>query len=340
MKDILGNIKHKLKVKLIRIEQLFKKSSVSSVKPIFIWGLGRGGTTLLMDIFSLHDDLCYSYTKGKRQKKGLWGDLHYKENDFKINKKEIPVEGLIRNWNNTGYDFSNFNREIKRDFLNSSQKKIVKKNYATLKQSWFFSQNKKKYRIMDKAGYIIMVDLIDDIFPDAFHIFSIRDPRNVINSIMRLIRFTQAKTTGLQWKKGVEAYKFDGWEEIKNKGTHQILSWQICKALEIGFDWKKKLGQRCIVWRHEYLYKNPKENISKLFEKVDLPVNSDFLEKIPPSFKDYSTSWPRKVSKFKATFDFCFNSKEFEEIKIIERKAIELGYDKKVAGKLCDYKFI
>tara|TARA_X000000950_G_scaffold288169_1_gene403678 strand:- start:21669 stop:22676 length:1008 start_codon:yes stop_codon:yes gene_type:complete len=327
-------IKHIVKQSIIFFIDLLKTSRVSLKKPIFIWGLYRGGTTLLMDIISLHPDLCFATTK-KREKKGLWGSLHYGDNSStNLKKYEIPVEGLVRNWFNTGFDFKNSMGEIKRDALNDTQKLIVKKNYLALKKKFFFLKNKKEYRIMDKAGYITMIDLIEEIFPDAIHVFSIRDPRNVINSFMRLIRFTSPDIVGKQMKDGIEAYKFEGWEKIKHKPTHQIIAWQICKAVEIGMKWKSKLGDRCVLWRHEYLYNQPNKNLTKLFKKLELSLNKNILNVLPKEYNDYSTKWPLKNMSFSPNFDFCFSSQEFLDLDNIQKKAIELGYHKRIPGKL------
>ncbi len=327
-------IKHKIKQSIMFFIDFFKTSCVTLEKPIFIWGLYRGGTTLLMDIISLHPDLCFATTK-IREKKGLWGSLHYGDNSsMGLKKYEIPVEGLVRNWFNTGFDFKNAMGEINRNALNDSQKLIVKNNYLTLKKKFFFLRQKKKYRIMDKAGYITMIDLIEEIFPDSIHVFSIRDPRNVINSFMRLIRFTSPDTVGKQMKDGIEAYKFDGWEKIKHKPTHQIIAWQICKAVEIGMKWKSQLGNRCVLWRHEYLYNEPNKNLTKLFEKLKLSLDKNLFNVLPKKYEDYSTKWPSKNKSFSPNFDFCFSSEEFSDLYIIQKKAMELGYHESVPGKL------
>ena len=47
----------------------FKRSSMSFKQPIFIWGMPRGGTTLLHDLLYLSDDLESFTIREKRYKK-------------------------------------------------------------------------------------------------------------------------------------------------------------------------------------------------------------------------------------------------------------------------------
>lgn len=311
-KFISRYIPHKIKRCIKdKIYGYFKDSYVTIEKPIFIWGIGRSGTHLLYDIMSLHPDLCFMKAN-HRWKKGLWGDMHYGDTTPEgLSGFPIPIEGMQSIWESAGV-IPKFYGILKKGDSRYINKRVVVSNYMKLATQWKWKKRGKKYRILDKTPtYIMMVEVIDEIFPDSYHIFCIRDPRAVVNSILRMMRFSAKETSGKEYADGFFAHIYpDGFERYIKKPLVETLCWQVEQMLKIGFRYRLLLGQRLIPFRYEELLTNVRNAISYLYNKVELASFEEIYELIPSSLPDYSPKWPKRGVEFVATWDVCFSSDE------------------------------
>ncbi|ACI21991.1 sulfotransferase [Thermodesulfovibrio yellowstonii] len=324
-----------LKLKIKNFLFYFKKSCVTLEKPIFIWGTGRSGTHLLYDLLSLHPDLCFVRTY-KRWKKGLWGSMHYGDTTpEKLKGYPIPVEGMIFNWQTAGL-IPIFKGKMKRDHILKINKDIVIENYKTLYVKWKWLKCDKKYRVLDKTpAYIMMVEIINEIFPDSYHIFCIRDPRSVVNSILRIARFTGKDNFEKEYKDGFFANMYpDGYEKIIGKSLVEIICWQVEKLILTGFSYIKLLDNRLIPFRYEELLNDIHNSYFNLIKKLELSPFYKIIDLIPNKFPDYSPDWPQPFENFDANEKICFNSEELKFFSEIQKLAILLGYDKNKPGKI------
>ena len=303
---------------------VFQKSNVNLEKPIFIWGTGRNGSTLLMDLLSLNQNLCFtSIGKTKyRWKKGIWGELNYgKSYGEKYKKFNIPVEGMLENWSTAGLDHNFKNGIITRNDINNINLNRVKKNYSKLKMSFFFENNLKR-RILDKAGYVMMVDLIDYVFPDSYHIFCIRDPRVVACSYFYLL-----KDYGYS-RFGIDDYNFPGFDERKYYYSFfENIIWQVEQVFKYAMDYRDTLGdKRFIPVRYEDLVENPTEIISGIFQTCDLDYQNNYFTTIPQNFKKYNLNKSDTNEMF--YLDKKLNNTQIGNLKKLEDLAMSLGYKK------------
>lgn len=312
-----------------------KKSCVTIEKPIFIWGTGRSGTHLLYDIMSLNPDVCFVKTF-QRWKKGLWGTMHHGDTTpEKLKGYPIPVEGMLSIWEPAGIN-SRFYGTLKRDHVIKINKERVITNYKELSIVSRWKECAKKYRILDKTpAYIMMVELIDAIFPDSYHIFCIRDPRAVVNSILRIARFTGKDSYKEEYEDGFLANMYpDGYEKLIGKNLVEILCWQVEQLIQLGFRYGKILGNRLIPFRYEELLNNARQCATYLYKITELSDLNDINNLIPKEFTDYSPLWPKKGDTFEANKEICFSSKELTYLENIELLAQNLGYDIEKAGKI------
>ncbi len=251
-------------------------------EPIFIWGLGRSGTFLLYDILSLHQDLICSRHKitQKRPYKGLWGGLHWGE-DYQWITKGLgaPTDGIWRFSKIKAYDCPWIDNVGER--LPNKEIKYIRKFYGLLfKQS---AEGELATRLLDKyPTYMCIVDLIDQVFPDAYHIWCIRDPRATLRSMLR------SQVDAFQ-KELNEAILFsgqipDGFEEYFKGEFVRRHCWQVNELVIKGFSNAQFLKKRLILVNHESLCNSPKDTIDHLFKLLKLPDANDLLLKIPEKF--------------------------------------------------------
>lgn len=325
-------------IKKIAVDAIFKnlrKSSVTLKKPIFIWGTGRSGTHLLYDIMSLNPDVCFVKVF-ERWKKGLWGMMHYGDTTpEKLKGYPIPVEGVPFIWEPAGVNSKFYGIMTKKD-INKINNDCIITNYMKLAMRWKWKKSEREYRILDKSPiYIMMIELINNIFPDSYHIFCIRDPRAVVNSILRIARFTSKEVYEKEYSDGFFSHMYpNGYEKLIGKSIVEILCWQVEQLILLGFKYGVFLNNRLIPFRYEELLNNAHNCATYLYKITELSEFDEIRNLIPKEFEDYSPNWPEKGKRFFPTKEICFSSSELEYFENIESLAQSLGYDVNKVGKI------
>ena len=149
-----------------------------SVKPIFIVGVGRSGTTLIRQMINCHSQIAIPYeshfiTK-YLSKKNLYGQLSVDENLSAL-VDDILSEPILKNW-----DYVPGKKQI----LDS----IAERDMASI-FSAFFSQyalHHDKLIWGDKSDYLHQMHKIKSLYPQAKFIHIVRDGRDVALSVMKM----------------------------------------------------------------------------------------------------------------------------------------------------------
>jgi hypothetical protein len=255
--------------RLIRIaSNSLKVSRVSLERPVFIWGNGQSGTYLLYDLVSLSGAFAYPSVTGWR-KKGIAHLVSIK-----------PVEGEPTMWGGVGLPWDRIPVWIHDRVLTGNDAanidiKKVRKRYARLFATWFF-QPKPILRVLDKSpNYLLMTEVIDQAFPDALHVFAMREREAILDSIVR--RFEDPKYRDEEnWTGPVTGWYgnilLPGHEERRKWPVKDRHRWQIDQVLEIGHRAADRIGKRCIKTRHEDLLDNPTAALTRLCEFLQIPV--------------------------------------------------------------------
>jgi hypothetical protein len=246
----------------------FKVSSVSVERPIFIWGNGQSGTYLLYDLLSLCGALVCPSMTGWR-KKGLAHLMSVK-----------PIEGEPTLWGGVGLPWDRVpvwmhdrvltNRDVPNvDFA------VVRKRYARLHTRWPWQSGQAR-RVLDKSpNYVLMTELIDHAFPDALHVFALRDPEAILDSIVRRFEDPRYRVEE-NWTGPVTGWYgnilLPGHEQRRHWPVKERHRWQIEQVLEIGHRAADRIGRRCIKTRHEDLLAHPEAALTRLCEFVKVPV--------------------------------------------------------------------
>lgn len=316
-------------------------------KPLFIWGVGKSGSHLLYDVLSLHPSLVCRRVP-HRVNKGLWGGLHWGEaTPDSLRGEPIPCEGGVHFWAEATAPFFGSDGGVTqtigvvtRERLSQEDVRRVRERYAALKKDWFWRG--LRFRILDKtASYILMSGAIDAVFPDAYHIFCVRDPRAVLNSFLRVHRFPaypDLPHRGRYWmdRIGFWAIVPPGYQRHQHEPLVKRLCWQIQELYKIGFASRRYLGDRLIEFRYESLLGDAYALVAALMVRLGLDPFPDFRLMIPPTFPDFSPPWPRSGIPPEEPFGLrrCYLDEECEFLKELDDFAVHLGYDPDRLGVL------
>lgn len=284
----------KLKGFLCWFEGLLYKGdweNIELIRPIFIIGPHRSGTTILQQILSMHTDIATTRT---------YSDIL----DMApiISKKYIPLfrkSSLSRIVDNVMVDSDSpqeaqglIGRYFYRDIVlyNPPRENDI---YDYMRKLLFLEG---KRRFLWKVPYLtIQVPTIDSLFPDAQFIFIHRDPIACVNSKLKFIKIWQdvAKSSGFIYRSLVG--KHDKHEELglgyfmeqANRTVNLFSTVPDSIAMtEDHLHWIEKalndldnLGSadRCCFLEFSALIDEPRVSLGRLFEFLQIPNESDYI---------------------------------------------------------------
>lgn len=213
--------------------------------PIFIVGFGRSGTALLSTILTGHPEICiapespvHPLTDIDRLTNAIWDAIdRYRDN--------FPAV----------VDKDDLKKEIKS--LLPSQKKMI---FACYLQSWAKVYDKLDPRWGDKfTGNWRFINLLAEWYPQAQFINIVRDPRDVISSI---IQYFPHKAFLPAWL----------------VGSHLSLAWRWRQALRTTVKNGNSLGPKYYMMvRYEDLVADPDTWIRKIYSFLDMEYDDSVL---------------------------------------------------------------
>jgi hypothetical protein len=273
-------------------KRILKKQTISSRNVAFIIGCGRSGTTILGQLFSLHNNVNYFF-----EPYHLWSVIdpmtdvlnlyHRIDAKFMMDEADATEEAKLR-----------FNRVFFSDFMNSKEKLILEKTPLNTM----------------RLGYL------NSLTPQAKFIHIIRNGVDVSCSIERIALTNSYKIAGKpklnQWW-GVENYKWkalsrDGalasyypeevglCENHRSKGAYE---WLVSLG-EVDC-WREQLGDRLYEITYDQLTANPEDtlrNICKFLEldsaKLWLNQATNMISPTPPTLRETLSLPPRMCDAF------------------------------------------
>lgn len=299
--------------------------------PVFLIGMPRSGTTVLAEAISIHKDLAWI-------SKYLTIFPSIPQISFLNRLVDIPYVGVyLRGKKRQEKSFANFFRKflpycvenytiwekfLGRKFLfdylahqrASEQEKEQVKKYIQIILKY---QGKKRF--FAKFTGPPRICYLQSIFPDAYFVHVLRDPRAVINSLLK-VRFWREKG-GLEkpfWN-GFPAEYFQEWER-KNRSPVALAALQWKKVVLLTWEEKKyALPGHFIEVRYEDFVEEPHEILTTIFNKVglsDSPEAHRYISSIG-KLRNMNYKYKKDLSK--------------DDIKIIEEITADVakkaGYD-------------
>jgi hypothetical protein len=229
------------------------------VRPVFIIGTPRSGTTQLLETLSKSESLWSLYTEST-----IWNWI---------------AGPKLKNWDSVELDEKDVNPQRK--------KQIRELFYLSVKNHETIGDIAKpdQLRMIEKTpDNCFRIDFIKSIFPDAYFIYIIRDGRNAVSSMMEAWRLYQKYTVPVsEIRIDLEngEYTNQWWGPLPKNWknyTHAKLS-EVC-----AFQWiegnrkareslKSVLSSRKMVIRFEDFTQHPEQVISRLCIFLNIPYS-------------------------------------------------------------------
>ncbi len=281
-------------------KKLFKSSydKKNLIKPIFIFGPPRTGTTITYIIMCAHPDLAWFSVndihrwiskknilkiKNTLYSKRLQGDFRLmlngpdkpESNTSRLPSDLQPIEGNSF-WNRI------FNEWPKQDIPNNSKQEIKKVISDTVKRQ-------KKLRFLNKAPlHSTRLFVLKNIFPDAKFINVIREPCATIASML-----TRHEREG--------EFIDDSWPII-NKVKYKKLdliqkhAWIYAEVVDTTYEFQEKNSKKNFMTIiYEEIMKNPIDILPKILEFCELKL-PDSLENMVPPIQETADKWKERFS--------------------------------------------
>lgn len=253
-------------------------------RPIFVIGMPRSGTTVISQAMSVHEDLG-------------WFSNYFEWVPF---IPEISLLTRLTSFPKIGpylmgkkKQDSRLSGFIRRFLPHCSEAYPVWRRYCSDRFEWDYllnqvaSENEKckiksiiskvllfqgKSRFFAKYTGPPRINYVNSIFPDAFFVHVIRDPRATVSSLVR-VPFWK-KGGGFKkpwWQNGLSQ---DSIEEWVNSGRSPValaaIQWK--EVLEVAWQGKKTIGDsRYIELHYKNFVSDPNRTLKDIFAKVDLP---------------------------------------------------------------------
>ncbi|MEL6987367.1 MAG: sulfotransferase [Bacteroidota bacterium] len=250
-------------------------------KPIFLFGVPRSGTSVIHEAFSKHEDLGWVSNYQNRlvglpivslANRFFDNALVYKMGSRKMSNKmnslkltyPKPAEPYIL-WDKlTGVDFSY-------EFLLGDQATDTSKN-ALQKFHTKILKLQGKSRLTNKFTGPPRIEYIHSVFPDAYFIHIVRDPKAVTCSLMHVDFWKQGGGyEKIWWKNGQPSESLLAWKS-KLSEPYINTAYQCRNIIEkASIEGKKVLNpNQFLEIRYEDFLKDPKSTIAKMYDFVGL----------------------------------------------------------------------
>jgi len=275
-------------------------------KPIFIIGVPRTGTTLLLNILCFHPDLAWFSTENFPE----WASEDEKEKmkkhflELKKNHKKIPIseESLFvfgPNWSK-GIAQTKVHSDLKKipiegEFFWRKQfgDKYIKdisddKKQVIISELEKLVKEQKKSRFLSKAPQNTMrLFAIKKIFPDVKFVNVVRDPRAVVYSMLQRHKAEGFFNPGI---KILDKEKFDKLELIEQ------FAWSYKEMTEGIYKFSTANKNNLLTISYEDLIFETRKIIIKILKycELDTPKN---IDQMIPKIRTQKDGWKKNLSK-------------------------------------------
>jgi len=288
-------------------------------KPIYITGLARAGTTIILEMLSKHHDLA-SHQYKHLIMPYLPYSLHYISKNTKIHTKpmeRIHKDGIMITRDSPEAVEEVFWRKFFKDIHNENTSNIIGGTFSNPKFERFYKNHIKKLLISQKSSrYLVKnnynitrLGYLLSIFPDSKFLLIIRNPVNHIASLIKqtklFIKMEQEIPFLQDWMRIVGHQEFGHHQVSINVGNTELIRkirklWRNKKNYVKGWahywasiydfvanhlDANKKLKKATLIVRYDDLCETPAKIIDKILEYTELPAKK--FEKVKKYYVEH-----------------------------------------------------
>jgi hypothetical protein len=292
---------------LDRLETITLRRDIDDLhvtKPIYITGVARAGTTIVLEMLCKHPDLA-----SHRYKHLLipyiphWFSQITKLTNFYTKPFErLHKDGIVVNRESPEAVEEIFWQEFFKDSHNEKVSNIVEKNVSNPQFEMFYKTHIKKLiynqsasRYLTKNNYnLTRLEYILEIFPSAKFLLIIRNPFNHIASLMKqselFIKLERKKSLLNDWLGMLGHHEFGNWQTCINAGDFEIIQnihnlwdkkatavkgwayyWNsLYSYIADSLDKNDKLRKATLIVRFENLIETPAEIIDEILNHTKL----------------------------------------------------------------------
>jgi len=256
-------------------------------KPIFLIGMPRSGTTVIAEAISIHKNL--GWISNYLNKIPFFPHISF------FNKiTDIPLVGIyLRGKKRQNKSFKSLIRrffpycvetykiwqnlcgsKFLFDYL-AHQKASEAEKEAVIKYVRTLLKYQRKKRFFAKFTGPPRICFLQSIFPDAYFIHVIRDPRAVVNSLLKVKFWREGVGLERPWWKGLPEEYIKEWER-RNRSPVALAALQWKRVVSLTWEEKKYVQHgHFIEIRYEDFVEKPHEYLTKVFHKVGLEDSSE-----------------------------------------------------------------
>ena len=259
-------------------------------RPIFVIGMPRSGTTVIAEAMAVHEDLgwfsnYFGWVPSIPEVSILTRLISLpKIGPYLMGKKrqDLRISAFIRRflpycteaypiWRRYCSERFEWNYLLNQ-FASESEKHRIRSIISKV----LLLQNKKRF--FAKLTGPPRMNFLNSIFPDAFFVHVIRDPRANVSSLLRVPFWKEGG--GFQnpwWQNGLSQDLIEEWKSSQRSSVALgAIQWK--NIIKIAWQEKNRIGSNKYVEIHyEDFVKNPYGALKDIFAKVELPDSNRVL---------------------------------------------------------------
>jgi hypothetical protein len=268
------------------------------IKPVFIIGIQRSGTTILDNLFTRHRDTAFFEGFCNRYYMAPWKFLLIPLQVRRYRNRPPSTEGRV---------WRRYFREI--DYVDETQlTDEMRRYYYSAIRAELRAFNAKRF-VNKNPAHCLRLRWLDAMFPDALYILIWRDPRAVVNSIYQKMLSYWDMQLKTEYEHG-----YKGYVTIKDVFGKDVSKIESCVNF---YNYNKKMllqdipivGDRVAEVAYEDFVERPRQELARLYDFAGLSWYAELENYVPERLGlDTNAKWQALPADEKSILRHAFPS--------------------------------